>query len=199
MSPAINSQAAVTIESAAEQTSSAIAPPGIDTPTDTAIRALVGHRVRVGQVAPDDREDLQQHLRMSLLQAAHRFAASQGCWATFAQAVIVGELKEWLRNRLRCCRNPRRNICIYEGEGIVLTKWAAAIPEPETVNRMAVAGAVARAVETLGHDDRQVAELLMTDTPTAVQRQLGWSKARIYRAIDRIRVALAIAGVGAPS
>ncbi len=198
MTPATHGQATV-FASAPERAPSIASPPGIDASTDTAIRVLVGSRVRAGQVAPDDREDLEQHLRMALLQAAHRFAASQGCWSTFAQAVIVGELKEWLRNRLRGCRNPRRNVCIYLGEGVVLTKWAAAIPEPEPSQRQVQASVVGQTLSDLGAADRRVAELLMTDTPTAVQRHLGWSKARLYRAIDRIRIALTAAGAGAPS
>lgn len=198
MTPSTHGQATA-CASAPERAPTSASPPGIDAATDTAIRVLVCHRVRTGQVAPDDREDLEQHLRVSLLQAAHRFAPSQGCWSTFARAVIVGELKEWLRNRLRGCRNPKRKVCIYMGDGVALTKWAAAIPEPEPNQRQIQATLVDQALRDLSTADRRVADLLMTDTPTAVQRQLGWSKARLYRCIDRIRIALTTAGAGAQS
>jgi len=165
----------------------------IDRATDTLILIQVRRRIRVGQVAEADRDDLAQHLRQALLRVAHRYLPDHGAWSTFARTVVRSELQKWLRFRLQSRRNDNRAVTIYEGESARLADWAADITDRRSADAFTQTdrrAAVAEALAGLSPSDRQVAELLTGDRAATVQRHLGWSKRRLYQAIANIRVAL---------
>lgn len=176
------------------------APPGIDAATETSIVLLVARHVCLGRVPDEDREDLEQYLRQSLLARACRYRADQGAWATFVRTVLLGELRRWQAHRLRGCRHGRQAASIFAGEGVALTDWAAAIPapaQPAGSDPAELRQEVAAVLGRLAPSDQQVARLLMAMGPAAVARQVGCGRGCVYRAIARIRDAFSAAGVEA--
>ena len=175
-------------------------PSVIDAATETSIVLLVAQRARLGHVAEADRDDLAQYLRKALIQATPRYRPADGAWSTFVRAVLLGEVQHWLRHQLRACRNEHRVQSIHAASGAGLTDWAAAIDDPRAADAIGQEDRrtdIQAALSRLSVADQQVAALLMHHRPTEVLRLLGWSKARLYRAIARVRAALLAGGVAA--
>lgn len=160
---------------------------------DVLIRFLVRDRVRRGQIPASDADDAVQHLHEALIRALPRFDPEQGAWSTFARSIARSELQKWLRHRLRECRNEHRAVSMHDDDGASLQLWASQIPDARAAEAFSTAdrrAAVAEALALLTTDDRHVAQLLMSDHASQVQRQLGWCKRRLYQSIERIRFAL---------
>ena len=171
----------------------------LDAPTETTIEMLVGQRIRRGSIGASDREDLAQHLRIVLLEAVADYNAATAGWSTFVGVVLQRAIGKWIRHHRCACRQPSRVESLSpswmeHGDGSACLASQATDPAIILIDRLSWADALT----ALLPEDRQVAELLMGHDVVEVLRLTGWSKARFYRALARIRVAFRQAGFGAP-
>jgi DNA-directed RNA polymerase specialized sigma24 family protein len=130
-----------------------------------------------------DHEDMEQQVALGLLRALPQFDHGRACLATFVELVAQNQIASFLRNmwRYRLAGEPLEN---YEPDMVVARCNSDLCAD------------VDRVLRCVGAFDRAVAHLLIDHSPTEAARQLGVSRASVYRSIWRLRAAFTLAGIG---
>jgi RNA polymerase sigma factor (sigma-70 family) len=135
-------------------------------------------------IAADTRRDLVQEALLELWRKAPLFDPRRSSWPTFSDRVIVNRLRSLMRNR----RPMHHEFCRERPHNEVTDAFG----EAELCIELRVD--VARILSGVSRFDRSVAASLAERSVTETSDYLGISRARIYRAIDRLRTAFTTAG-----
>jgi len=142
-------------------------------------------KVRASSVIPRydyfDREDLEQDALAAVLVALDRYDKSRASLRTFIERVVSNGISSSLRR----ARTEKRTNADY---------WPF-VESPQLSMIVALRLDLNRVLGTLGRRERRVARLLEESGPSEIARDLGVSRAAVYRIIDRIREAFVDAGL----
>jgi RNA polymerase sigma factor (sigma-70 family) len=132
----------------------------------------------------DARSDLEQEALLEVWRKRSAYDSRRGSWRTFAERVIANRMISLVRTI-----NSERSGWFREdplGNGCSL-----AAPNDGTELRVDVSQVLAGVSQL----DRSIAVCLVGSSATQAGRRLGVSRAAIYRAIGRLRVAFTAAGL----
>jgi DNA-directed RNA polymerase specialized sigma24 family protein len=130
------------------------------------------------------RRDMEQEGLLELWRKRQAYDARRGCWRRFAEAIIANKVTSLVR-RMRSQRSG-----LFREDPLELVAGLAA-PNDHVDLRTDVA----RVLAGVSQFNRNVAVCLVTHSPTETCRRLGVSRATIYRAIARLRLAFTAAGL----
>lgn len=158
----------------------------------------------------DDVEDLEQEMRLDLLERLPKFDPDKASRTTFVARVIEHKISKLCRHRKQQRRDYRResgslNDPIADGEGKTI-EHAYTIGQDEVDIRM---GHRRRSLEEEAHlrldvslvmsglpeSLREIAERLKTETITEAAKSLGIPRSTLYRSIGRLKVIFEDAGL----
>ncbi len=173
--------------------------PDLDGNVETTIHYAVNRVIGRFGFTENDREDLQQELALNLLVALKDYDPERAKRSTFIKDCIENRIFNLVRDRRRIRRDPRRVSRIGEGEdsdtasvpASSLIDQKAATEQDGADLRMDLAGVIA----ALTPQQRGMCALLPDLSPYAVSRHLGVSKQSVYRDVEKIRAAFAVAGL----
>jgi RNA polymerase sigma factor (sigma-70 family) len=168
-------------------------PPSIDTYVETLISTTARKSVRNGSVSKDDREDLEQDLRLAVLSSIRGFDPMESSWHTYANGVVHRAIKMRMRGHLAACRNPNRCRTLINDSEINNASCCMSIADIRLIDeehQIEHGEEIRAVVDRLPRDQRTLANLLMNLEPGAACRQLGWTRDRYYQNRARIRRAL---------
>lgn len=129
--------------------------------------------------------ELVQEALFELCLKCHLFDANRGSWRTFAEKLIANRLA----SVMRCLHADMRGY----GKNEPLDDFALGLPSPDNYIDLRVD--VGRVLARASAFDRTVALSLAECSATETSCRLGISRARVYRAITRLRSAFISAGI----
>ncbi len=138
--------------------------------------------VAQAQVAPADREDLNQEALVAVWRALPHYDPSRASLRTFVERVIATRFASLMRSRRR-----QPSFVPLEGHQPV---GLDGIPVLEFRTDFQLVS------ESLAERDRRLATLLLDHSPTEASRVLRISRSTVYEGIRRIRTAFENAGFG---
>lgn len=178
---------------------------------NTLIRIKARQLCRRTDFSRSDYDDLQQDMRLYLLQKAHLFDSDRGNIESF----ITRILKTWVAMRLRYQdRQKRRDShkvaslerTTVECDGVITTLGSALLEEdgqrltetdtPSPLERLEQRDALMTVIEKLGPEDRQVWMHVAEHGARSAVRSLGVSRRHIEKVMDRVRQHCEDAGLG---
>lgn len=136
------------------------------------------------RLAGADVQDLQQEAFLALLRSAHKLDARRGNWRTFTEVVIGNCMTSCIRHMYAERRGHFRNQ--------PLEAQARCVPAPN--RHLDLRADVQRVLDGVSAFDREVAWSLMDRSPSETGRDLRLSRATVYRAVGRLRLAFTRAG-----
>ena len=145
---------------------------------------LAANIVAQYRLPTDFRHDLVQDALLGLWQKHRAYDAQRGSWRTFSERVVANRMASQLRRM-----HSQRSGLLRE-DPLERAIGLAALDD-----RAYLRTDVARVLARVSQFDRNVAVCLVTHSPTQTYRRLGVSRATIYRAIGRLRLAFTVAGV----
>ena len=134
----------------------------------------------------DFREDLEQEALTELWRKRGAFDPQRGSWRTFAEAVVSNRMASLLRS-IRSSRSGRFR------EQVLAASHDLAVSQDQADLRVDISRVLAGATRF----DRRIARSLMAYTASETGDRLGISRAAVYRAVGRLRVAFLEAGYSA--
>jgi RNA polymerase sigma-70 factor, ECF subfamily len=157
--------------------------------------------VKWGGFSPQDWADVRQDLALDCLRRIPRFDPTRGGWHAYVRGVIYNQStilfsrrrlhlrREILADDLvvRNYRTRQRIECSLESP-----VWLDNTGEPRNLVELRID--VGRVLAGVSHFDRTVAGCLVGHSAIETGRRLGVSRASVYRAIGRLRVAFTKAG-----
>jgi len=175
-----------------------------DDPVERVVRYRAQRLVRRGPFAAVDTEDLEQELRLGVVERASAFDPSRASWPTFVDRVVTSRAANLAAAERAACRDRRR--CVFAAD--VAAGHAAAsddaldrvpgspdrdlpVPLADLELRHDVHAVVAR----LPPDDRRVCEHVLAASVDGAARALGRSRAWVYDALRRLREPFESAGL----
>ena len=177
----------------------------------TFIRIKARQLCRRSDFSRSDFDDLQQEMRLYLLEKAHLFDPERGNIESF----ITKILKTWVGMRLRYQdRQKRRDShktaslerTTVECDGVITTLGSALLEDdgqrltetdsPSPLERMEQRDALMTVIEKLDPDDRQVWMHVAEHGARSAVRSLGVSRRHIEKVMDRVRQHCEDAGLG---
>lgn len=169
--------------------------PGLDAYAEATIRCAV-HRLTTAHGIPvEEREDLTQQLRVTVIEALVTYNPDRAQVTTFIATCV--ERRSWnlLRARLsqRCDRQRLVRVDTTD-EAAALR----ALPDPQSETAEAACDLrsdVAAVVRRLSPHLQAICALLPTHAPFAIAQELGMTKHAVYRDVELIRSAFTEAGL----
>jgi RNA polymerase sigma-70 factor (ECF subfamily) len=158
-----------------------------------------------------DFDDLQQELKLRLLQKSSKFDPTRGSLSTFIDRVINNEVRTMLRDRRRRKRAPGFTASSLEapaagqnrdeagnvGDAVSAADQARRTGTPDRpTDTEETAEAVDQVIKSLPPEDADIANRLKHAGVSAVARDLGVSRQHVYEVIDRMRKRFKDAGFG---
>ena len=131
----------------------------------------------------DARDDLEQELLLELWKKRIAFDPRRGGWRTFSEVVAANKMTSLVRTM--CSRRSGR----FKEQPI---EWASSLAAPDGRNELRAD--VRRVLAGVSTFDRHIARSLTYRSPTETGRSMGVSRAKVYRAIGRLRAAFTLAG-----
>ena len=131
----------------------------------------------------DARGDLEQEVLLELWRKRAAFDPRRGCWRTFSEAVAVNKMTSLLRRMY-----SQRSACFKEQS----IDRASSLAAPD--RRDELRADVRRVLAGVSTFDRRIARSLTYRSAAETSRSMGISRAKVYRAIGRLRVAFTVAG-----
>lgn len=124
-----------------------------------------------------DRDDLEQELLVELFRALSRFDPFRASLSTYVERVIAAKAISVIR------RERAQKRCKTEEPPVLRS--------PDLTINVELRVDIRRTLMPLSKSDRRIARLLLWgQRPTEIARELGSSRAAVYRSMDRIRDAL---------
>lgn len=160
--------------------------PAFDSDVDPVARALIRRKVPrlVGRFGftPDDADDLAQELALHVHVASRRFDPGRSDGFRFYERALTNKVRSIIAGARAQKRDRRRERPMNDRR--VIDDW-------DVADHMALAIDVADALDALAPADREVANLLVTDSVAEVARWTGTSRGKVRGAKARIAQALA--------
>jgi RNA polymerase sigma factor (sigma-70 family) len=166
--------------------------PSLDDYVETLISTTARKSVRSGSIRRDDRDDLEQDLRLAVLTSFVGYNPTKASWHTYANGVVRCALKMRLRGHHAACRHPRRCRSLIVHNESSDHETVTDIIDGSTLEdqrQREFAEEVQVVVDRLSEDQRAMAALLMDTSPGQAMQLLGWSRSRFYQMRARIRAA----------
>jgi RNA polymerase sigma factor (sigma-70 family) len=132
----------------------------------------------------DSRLDMEQEALLQLWRKRSAYDPRRGSWRTFSERVVANRISSLVRH-MRAQRSGQLKEDPLER--------VAGLAAPN--DRVDLRTDVARVLAGVSQFNRNVAVCLVTHSPTETCRRLGVSRATIYRAIARLRLAFTAAGL----
>jgi len=131
----------------------------------------------------DARRDLEQELLLELWRKRTAFDPRRGCWRTFSEAVAANKMTSLVRRM--CAQHSGR----FREQPI---ERASSLAAPDGRNELCTD--VRRVLAGVSTFDRRIARSLTYRSAAETSRSMGVSRAKVYRAIGRLRAAFTMAG-----
>lgn len=148
-----------------------------------AAQVRAASRVASGAVFQADREDLSQEGLLACWRALRHFDPTRASLPTFLDRVVANRVASVIRSS----RTP-----------VMLSLDAADVCTVGFgLGQIHLELDVARVIQRLSRDDRNLAVTLMEHTPTETSRRLGLSRSTVYSRIARLRSSFIAAGFDA--
>jgi len=170
--------------------------PSIDDYVETLISTTACKSIRSGSIRRDDRDDLEQDLRLAVFTSIAGYDATKASWHTYANGVVQCALKMRLRGHHAACRHPSRcrSLTVHHASGNHETVTDVVDGRAhEDQRHREFSEQVQVVVDRLPDEQRAMALLLMNTSPGQARQRLGWSRSRFYQMRARIRTALEVA------
>lgn len=143
-----------------------------------------------------DREDLEQHLRLILLEA--RYDATRAKRTTFIGDCVDHRVANLVRDRLRQCRNPRRLVRMSEGDATSDTEAVGPLPDARAgaaTEQSDLRSDIASVIARLTPQQQAICALMGEHAPFVIAKRLRYSKRAVYSDVATIREAFTAAGL----
>jgi RNA polymerase sigma-70 factor (ECF subfamily) len=173
--------------------------------TESYILQQAEHRasilVKWGGFSPQDWADVRQDLALDCLRRIPRFDPTRGEWHAYVRGVIYNQSTLLFSRRRRHLRREiladdlvvrdrrTRKHLEHFMEGLV---WRDSLAAPRNLAELRID--ISRVLASVSRFDRSVAEFLVGHSAIETGQRLGVSRASVYRAIGRLRVAFSVAG-----
>ena len=174
---------------------------GLDGYAETTVQCAVSRLITKFGFPEQDREDLEQDLRLLLLTALKDYDPTRAKRSTFIKDCVENRVFNLLRDRRRIRRDPRR-VCRLGDEddgdsnsnevsASSLTDRQAGLEQGRSDLRMDLAAVIA----ALPQRQREICALLPNLTLNSIAQQLGIHRQTVHRDLKLIRAAFAEAGL----
>jgi DNA-directed RNA polymerase specialized sigma24 family protein len=130
------------------------------------------------ELPTESRRDLEQEALLELWRKRTAYDAQRGSWRTFSERVVANRMTSLVRSMYSERSGHFREDPL---ENLV----ALAVPN----DRADLRSDVSRVLAGVAQFDRSVAAYLIDYSPIEIGQRLGASRATVYRAIGRLRVA----------
>lgn len=172
---------------------------GLDGYAETTIQCAVSRLINKFGFPDQDREDLEQDLRVILLEALTDYDPSRAKRSTYIKDCIENRVFNLLRDRRRQRRDPRRLNRIGDdaeagGDTVAVSSLVDARSGAEQ-ERSGLRIDIAAVISALPQRQQEICALLGEHSPYAISQMLGRSKREVYREVEAIRAAFAAAGL----
>jgi len=131
----------------------------------------------------DFRRDLEQEAMLELWRKRFAYDEQRGSWPTFCEQVVANRMTSLVRSMYSTRSGQFREEPLQDRLGLVAAS-----------DNIELRIDVARVLAALPPFDRRVAASLIRHSASETGRTLRISRASVYRAIGRLRVAFAAAG-----
>ena len=176
-----------------------------DSFTENLIRTEAARIVRGARLRDDEREDLEQDLRLHLVKRTRQYDAERGRPTTFAKCVVTRQACALL-SASRAQRRSRGREA-YSLDEVQPGGHEPRIDHIDQDTYLRATGRrpdqldlsldVKRAMGKLGDGERELAQLLMEDRMADIARRTGIPRSSLYDRVARLRASLEAAGLGA--
>jgi DNA-directed RNA polymerase specialized sigma24 family protein len=146
-----------------------------------AVRAAVV--VTSYRLPTETRRDLEQEALLELWRKRAAFDSRRGSWRTFSETVVTNKLISLVRSMC-----SQRSSCFKEEQ--IESALSVVAPDGQADLR----ADVRRVLAGVSSFDRCIARSLTYSSLAETSRSMGVSRATVYRAIGRLRVAFTMAG-----
>ena len=169
--------------------------------TESLIRRKAKRLTRHGGFSETDDEDIAQELRIAVHLACLKYRRSQGAIESFIATVVRNRIAELARNRRAKRRSPESeagslNQIIDTGDGPV--QWVDMFDVEKhgrprggqrrgDTEQVALSRDIETLLEKLSDETREVARLLMHNSPADIEQQLGMRRGKVRSHISLIR------------
>jgi RNA polymerase sigma-70 factor (ECF subfamily) len=158
---------------------------------------LIKHKARrlIGRYGftRSDYEDIQQELKLHVLQRMRHFDPRRGSMTTFLNRIVENKLASVIRHRTatkrHCCRVTSLDDMRASRGDVELADFAVAESPRD------LATDLTGAIDKLEPDDRRLANLLMNGTLLEAARRLGITRASARRRVAVLRELFTDAGI----
>jgi hypothetical protein len=166
-------------------------------PIDTEVAELIrqkarklGHDFRLQEA---DVEDVEGHLKLFILQNAHRLVAHTAAQKTVIDQALRNEICNLVHHRAAKKRDGRRNIDVEDAPESAFVRADGALEAAP--RRLDLRDAIDAMPPALG----SLADLLLTVTPTEAQRRLSLTRGQLRHRMELIEKYLTARGIIPPS
>lgn len=154
-------------------------------PASSRIAAVQATRIAVRNSLPDDFiDDLTQEGLLALWRSAPAFDERRAGWRTFSEHVVANRLASLLRSMYSSRSGHAKEDPLDDIQ----------LSDPAPYAGIDLRRDVRRVLDGVSPFDRRVALSLINYSASETSRQLRVARATVYRSIERLRVAFAIAG-----
>ena len=178
------------------------------------VRALVSRKAKslIGKygLTRSDRQDIEQELRLDLIERLPKFDPSKSKQTTFIARLLDRKAVDIIRHQMADCRNPFRVECsldedVDDGDGTKVprvetiaseTKWnrLGAAPRPQN-EQVCMAEDVAAVVASLPDDLQDICTQLQDSSQREICRNTGLSRGALRGCLKVIRERFAASGL----
>lgn len=130
-----------------------------------------------------ERNDLEQEALLDLWRKRDAYDPKRGCWRTFSETVVANKMASLVRSM--CSHRS----AFFKEQPI---ERASSLAAPDRRDDMRAD--VRRVLADVSEFDRRIARSLTYRSAAETSRSMGFSRAKVYRAIGRLRVAFSAAG-----
>jgi RNA polymerase sigma-70 factor (ECF subfamily) len=138
-----------------------------------------------------DREDLEQDLRLHLLENVHRYTPDRGTWETFAKTMVHRWLAHLIDDRCAAKRHWSKAVPMVNGTEEAVLASSGYDDSEQRDRRMDVAEAIAELPPEL----KEIAEALMSKRPASLFREAVCSEWEVRMRMRRLREIFAAKGL----
>jgi RNA polymerase sigma-70 factor (ECF subfamily) len=183
--------------------------PGLDSIAEKLIRRKAKELIGKAGFSRSDREDIEQELRLHVLQAIPQFDPQAGDWSAFLKTVIERTAAKLWQHSLAEMRHPDRSESLQQlvqGEDGFLTEKANTLLEDAHTRRLGTTARsdhdrvdlvhdVATVLAKLPDDLRNLGERLQHQSVGEIARETGMPRSTLRDALKRLRAVFEEAGL----